>query len=827
MSKRAHLIQTTFSQGEVSEEIEARPDLGKRYNGVRVMENYWAMPEGGGFRRPGLQYICEVKDSSKFTLAIPFESSVTDAFAIELGQGYVRFLKNRAQILSGGVPYELLTSPYQETDLRDIHYQQSLDVIFLCSANPAYDVQKLTRITDASWTLANFNANPPPSFDADENLAVAGAAAANTGTGIKFRVGTDQFLAGEVGRQIIVGTGRAIITSITGTGDGPRQLTINILDTFAQTISAGPATLNSLGDAVTSIGHGAAVGNAVLLTSGAQSGEIRMITATPTADTFTIDAAFSFDQTGVTWNKISGLASGGWLLRLAPQVTMDVDKKEPIGTQVALAAGAAGLRSTYVDKFIKMLGGTIKITAISSSTTGTGTIMSVLTDATTADPAAAAAGAWRLQEASWSASRGRPRTVCIHQGRPLFGGTTTQPKTFWGPSLNDIYNFATGALAVDAYEYTFQGGGSNPIEWMVSLIALYMGDSREEHSAKGPGTDQPLGGDEIPFVNKISQAGSLHVQPIIVDNAILAIQRFKRDIVQFAYSLQDSPDASSFVPNEPTLFARQISDMMFAQHRPAYQQKPNSIIFYPLENGQLGGLTFKPRQEILAWARTVTNGEIESICVLPHENGQGMVTYAIVKRTIDGQTKRLWEYFEDNSSTISSRGFASLQTDCAKVGTLLAGATTITGITHLPNTVVDVIIGSNYIGQKTVSATGVITLDADAGEVPESDTVYEVGLHYSSTLTTLRPSIPNEVTEGFKRTWPIVFVRLKNTIGGKLNGKPLKQTLAGRPFSGLATMENLETTDPYDGAITLLQDQPYPITVLGIAGKCQFGDEFG
>jgi len=821
MSKRAKLVQMSFSQGEVSAEIEARADLAKRYNGARVVENFWPMPEGGAFRRPGTQYICEVRDSSKFTMAIPFEHDVADAFAIEAGEGYFRFIKNRSQILSEGMPYEILTSPYQESDLRDIHYQQSADFIFMCNPNPAYDIQKLARVEDDEWTLANFNATPPPSFDADEDLVVAGALGANTGNDIKFRAVSDVFLAGDAGRQIIAGTGRAVITAI----DNARQATVDVLDDFAQTVTADPTPLSSAATTVTVVAHVVAVGNAVLLTSGAQAGEIRLVTAILTADTFTIETAFSAGQAGVTWDLISGFAASDWLLRLAPQTTIDVDKKEPAGAQVAIVMGAASLRSTYVGKFVKLLGGTIKITKYTNTTTASGTIMAVLSDATSANPAAVAAGAWRLQEASWSATRGRPQTVTIHQGRLVFAGTLTQPKTFWAPSLNDIYNFATGALSTDAYEYTFQAGGLDPLQWLVSLVALYMGDAKREYSVKGQGTDAPLGGDETPFVAKISTAGSMHVQPIIVDNAILLTQRYGRDIVQLAYSLQDSPDANSFVPSEPSLFARQISDMRFAKHAPAYWQKPNSIVFYPLENGQLAGLTFKPRHEILAWARTKTDGEIESQCAVPHEDGKRSTVLLIVKRTINGETKRFWEYFEDNSSTctVAARGWSDLHTDCAKVGTITAGSTTITGLDHLEGETVDVIIGSNAIAQKVVTA-GVVTLDA--AEAPEDTTVYEVGLHYDATLTTLRPTIPNEVTDGLKRSWATVFLRLKNAIGGKLNGKPIKPMLAGRPFTGLTRLENVRTADDYDGALTVLVDQPYPFTLLGLSGAVIFGDEF-
>lgn len=811
------LLQSSFSQGEVSEFIDSRVDVAKRFNGARTVENFWPFTEGGVFRRPGTQYICEVKDSSKFTRAVPFEYSTEDAFGIEASEGAFRFIKNRAQVTDSGSPVEI-ANPYVEADLRDIHYEQSADFLFLTSLNPAVDVQKLARVTDTNWTLADYNAQPPPSFDADENLGVAGAPSANTGT-IFWRVGTDQFLAADVGRQIIAGSGRGLITAQTA-----RQLTVTVLDPFSADFTAAQNSLTSVGVNVTSAGHQATAGDFAILTSGAQIGEIRQIVTITGSDTFDIDAAFSLDQTAETWNRTSDFVSGQWALRLAPQTTFDVNLKEPIGARITIGTGAAALRNSYVGKFVKLLGGTIKILTVTSTTAGTGQIMSILTDATTADPAAVVAGAWRLQEASWSATRGRPRTIRAHQGRLVFGGSDTQPTTLWGTNLNDIYNLATGALATDAYEYTNTGGKQNPIQWLESLGSLFIGDAKREHIAKGQGVDAPIGGDETPLVKKISEQGAQHVQAVPVDNAILLLHRFKGDVIQLAYSLQDSADGETFVPSDVTLFARQISDMMFSKHQPAYYQKPNSLVFFPLENGQLGGLTFKPRQEIVAWSRTVTDGEIESVATVPHENGQLITVYLIVKRTINGATKRYWEYFETNSSTVSARGWSDLHTDCAKVGTILAGATTITGLGHLEAKTVDVIIGASAIAQKVVTG-GVITLDE--AEIPESDTVYEVGLHYDATVTTIRPAVQGSVTEHFKRYWSIAAVRLKNTIGGMLNGKPLKPAGSERIFTGLARMENVRTADDYDGALTITQTQPYPCTILSVSGTAVFADAPG
>jgi len=54
----------------------------------------------------------------------------------------------------GGTPL-IITTPFQSEDLFDIHYAQSIDVIYF--AHPDYDVQKLTRSGHASWALAEIS----------------------------------------------------------------------------------------------------------------------------------------------------------------------------------------------------------------------------------------------------------------------------------------------------------------------------------------------------------------------------------------------------------------------------------------------------------------------------------------------------------------------------------------------------------------------------------------------------------------------------------------------------------------------------------------------
>ena len=104
---RTTLALTSFVSGEFSAKMDGRTDFDKYASGVKTMENFLVHPQGSATRRVGTQHIAEVKDSSKKTRLIPFEFSTTQTYILEFGDQYIRFFKDKGQILSSGVHYEI------------------------------------------------------------------------------------------------------------------------------------------------------------------------------------------------------------------------------------------------------------------------------------------------------------------------------------------------------------------------------------------------------------------------------------------------------------------------------------------------------------------------------------------------------------------------------------------------------------------------------------------------------------------------------------------------------------------------------------------------
>lgn len=802
-----------MSKGELSPLLDGSPDLAAYFEGASVLENFHILRQGGVRRWSGSRYVASAKYDDRDVIVLPFEASIDDSYILEIGDLYIRIYKNKAQVQSAGVPVEIVT-PFTVADIRSIHYTQSADVLFLFHGS--YQQRILSRVSDTNWSLTLQHGNPPPSFEADTLLSGTIALAANTGTGIQFRVGSAVLLAGDNGRQIIIGSGRAVITSYTDTSSG----VCDVLDDFAQNITAGVNTFGTVGTAATAVAHGLVAGDYVVLTSGAQSGEMRKCAVVLTADTYTLDAAFSVNQAGTTWNKIAPTANPSWALRLSPQTTLDPNKSSPIGTQVTLVAGVAAFRTEDVGKFINIYGGVLQITKRTSTTSISGTLLSVMGSAGLADPSAAAAGTWTMEVASWSATTGWPNTGDFYQGRLYQATTSSEPTTFWGSRGDDYDNYAIGVFADDAVKYRMAARQLNRIEWLREHNrSLMIGTTGSEHRAVGNGNDNvPLGGDVIPYIDRLSTNGCMGAQPVSARKTTIYVDRSRRKLMAMGFDA----DADGEADRELSVGAEHITQGGIRLGPLAYEKRLNPRVYFVREDGVLVAMTFFPEQKVVAFCRRTTDGTIESVAVIPGPVGQSDQVWVTTKRVINGLDRRFIEVFEDNHELLQGRGWTGLQTDCSKVFTGLTG-TVITGLIHLENKTVDVIKNSSFIGQKTVSGGRIVLED----EFISSDTV-EVGLHYDSTVTTMRPAIPGaETIEGLPRSWDTLYARVYQTVGGKLNGESLLYAPSNLDTKGTYTGDVKVTGQGWDtqGRISVVQDQPYPMTILALFGTLSLGEK--
>ena len=166
--------QPSFTAGELSPALWARVDLAKYSTGLKTALNLFIHAHGGASNRAGLEFIAEVKDSTKLARQVPFQFNTEQSYVLVFGNLNLRVIRDGGVILSGGVPYELVT-PYTDAEAQSLTFIQEADVMYICHVNHA--PRKLSRLADDNWTLTT------PTFAPGIAAPTGQSAAAVVGSG--------------------------------------------------------------------------------------------------------------------------------------------------------------------------------------------------------------------------------------------------------------------------------------------------------------------------------------------------------------------------------------------------------------------------------------------------------------------------------------------------------------------------------------------------------------------------------------------------------------------------------------------------------------------
>ena len=199
-------IVNSFTSGELSPRLAARTDFDKYRSGCKRLRNFFIMPQGGVYGRPGTRFVREVKNSAAKCRIIPFEFSSEQAYIIEMGDTHLRFYKDGGIIISG-TPVEV-EHPWSESELFDVRYAQTADTMYFAHPNKA--PQKLTRTSHTSWTLSPvvFKDGPYMPANGDTTKTLTSSVTALGAAGTLTATGHTPFVDGHVGSfwQISDGT---------------------------------------------------------------------------------------------------------------------------------------------------------------------------------------------------------------------------------------------------------------------------------------------------------------------------------------------------------------------------------------------------------------------------------------------------------------------------------------------------------------------------------------------------------------------------------------------------------------------------------------------
>ena len=491
-----------------------------------------------------------------------------------------------------------------------------------------------------------------------------------------------------------------------------------------------------------------------------------------------------------------------------------------VGTGRTLTASAitginsdTGFQTTDVGRLVRFRDGYGEITARTDTLNVT---IEILVDM----GSTSASTDWYL--GAFSDTTGHPSCVSFFEQRLVFAATLSQPQTVFFSKSGDYENMDAnigGTVADDdAIIYTIASNQVNAIRFMAASRTLIIGTAGGEFTVSGGGDNDAVTPTNI-LIKKQSNHGAANIDAVAVANATLFVQRAKRKIRELAYNF----DVDGYIAPDLTILAEHVTKGGITEM--AYQEEPLAIIWCVRDDGELVALTYQREQEVVAWHRHVFGGAFgsgkavcESVAVIPTEDSEYEL-YMIIKRTINGATKRYVEYlntfdFDETDNT----SFNFLDSQLSYSG---SAATTISGLSHLEGQTVSVLADGATHPDKTVSS-GSITLDRSASDV-------KVGLGYTSLLKTMRidAGAQNGTSQAKTKRIYEVTARLYESVGVEIgpdlsnmervpfrtSSDPMDQGIP--PFTGDKEVEFRGNYDT-DGFMIVRQTQPLPLTILSL-----------
>lgn len=460
----------------------------------------------------------------------------------------------------------------------------------------------------------------------------------------------------------------------------------------------------------------------------------------------------------------------------------------------------------------KLAWGWARITAFTSATVVTATVGAPFA-------ATAAAIAWQLGE--WGGGRGFPRTVTFHQERTVWGGSIAKPQTLWFSQTGDFENMAPtdpdgAVLDTSAVTITINDDQVNTIRWLSSFNrGLAAGTAGGEFLVAPGNPQEPLSPTNVRAVRQGSRGSSPLIAGERVDSVVLFVQRAGQKLRELVYDF----GTDAYQTNNLTILSEHITTPEVIDG--AYQEEPDGLVWLVRSDGVLLSLTYEREQEVRAWSRHVLGGggAVESVACIPNPDGTADEAWLIVRRTINGVPRRYIEYLAKPFRPAVDGQASGFFVDAGLTYTG-APATTFSGLHHLEGEEVAIVADGALAPRRSVLGGAV--------SIPEAASVVHVGLPFTSRLSTLRLEAGAAAGTAQAQTKRVheVHVRFHETLGALVGRDGTLDPVSFRTADDLmGAAPALWTGDKKvlfpagwdsDGIVTVMQDEPLPMTVLGL-----------
>lgn len=842
--------QPSFTGGEIAPSLYGRMDIEKYSSALKRCENWIIHPHGGVSKRHGLRFAARAKYDDRPARLVDFQYNLEQSYILEFGDCYVRFYRNGAQVMSGGVPYEVVT-PYVAADLPGLSFTQSADVLFI--VHKGYKPYRLTRIADASWTIAPFVfKNGPFVAPKEERADIALKLSGLSGRAV-LSASAPFFKGGHIGALFGL---RHHVDEVTvkSSGDAGGTYVSSYVVGDSEEYEAGEQThtrrffvVTEAEEAKFVAGRRVKFGETLATVASVISGRVTF-TPPPAWSAGVISCAVFMPSSMDEWSKEITvysewrLESGGFWGGTVVLEYWDDDVSDwikyksyssqayPDGTESGCGSAKNYADQNTVDEptcfrlraesFTTFLPagnveqdrGYFQLTATAADHLAVARVVSVsssmsaLVDLETAAASTRATKNWL--EGAWSDANGWPSSVGFYQERIVFGGSPSYPQTAWLSKVGDYGDFGLSSPVVDddAVTVPLVSRKVSGIRFFISLNKLISLTSDAEWLIGGSPTSDAISPTNVsPSVQ--GYRGCADVEPVVVGDVILYVQSQGSHVRDLGYEFA----SDSYTGADLTLLSNHL--FMGVQIKEwCYQQEPDSMVWAVLSDGSLVSLTYMRDQNVVAWSRhPLAEGAVcESVsCVkTPH----GDVVYFVVKRngvrTVEEMrsvpvTTPAEAFYVDGGVTVRGNNISS-----------------VSGLDHLEGFTVTGLADGNVCRDMKVTGGSVVL------EHPAS--VVHVGLAYTSEFETLDLNMASRDgtvmgRKSLRITGAIVRTEASRGIFAGVRGDALEEykdrsdEVYGEPTRLLTKDMHFSFRSRYDdGRMVVSAPYPLPASVLAV-----------
>jgi len=411
-----------------------------------------------------------------------------------------------------------------------------------------------------------------------------------------------------------------------------------------------------------------------------------------------------------------------------------------------------------------------------------------------------------IHENDFSGANNYPGAVSYFEQRRVFAGTNNAPQNIWMTKSGTESNMSFG-LPIrddDRIEFRVAAREANTIRHIIPLTQLLLLTGSAEWRITSVNSDA-ITPTSI-SVKPQSYVGSNNAQPVIVNNSLVYGAARGGHVRELGYNWQ----ANGFVTGDLSLRAPHLFDN-FTIVDMALAKAPIPIVWIVSSSGKLLGLTYVPEQQLGAWHQHDTDGTFESVACVSEGNDD--VTYCVIKRTINGATKRYIERMgtrlfatqRDNFFVDSGGTYDGTNTDNSRTVTVSGGTNYTKGET--------VTVTTNY---NLFNAPPSVADKDDAIVLIDGTDLYRLTIQATSSQTVATAKLDKDLPASLRNTGITTYEVARNVISGIswLEGKALNILADGAVHpqrtvsSGAITLERAASVVhlglPYDSDLNTL-----------------------